>query len=255
MKTLPFTLTVVLLSVCTIASAQKEQKKESINNDNKAAERTRSLGGQRTENELKDDKSGTSRQGQNTAADTTGSARSNTQQKPQASGEVIPTNEDQQTGSNPNSGNAGDGGAASNETGASQQNQSNTPAVIQRTSSESGSPSILSNQDGKGRDGTNNVQRSTPNIAGSPVPGNMNLSRKNRNTANVNTDSLNIREQEEQPLNTAIKGTEKQKQPTQANEGRKSDTRQIKKAPEAQGKQEKQSKRKSRKSKDTDAGE
>ncbi|MEO5602092.1 MAG: hypothetical protein ABIR06_14325 [Cyclobacteriaceae bacterium] len=46
---------------------------------------------------------------------------------------------------------------------------SNTPAVAQTTSSQSGSPAILSAENGKLRDGTNNVQRASMNMAGSPV--------------------------------------------------------------------------------------
>jgi hypothetical protein len=45
---------------------------------------------------------------------------------------------------------------------------SNAPSVIQETSSQSGSPAMLA-EDKNGRDGTNNVQRATPNMAGSPV--------------------------------------------------------------------------------------
>lgn len=52
----------------------------------------------------------------------------------------------------------------------------NTPANTNETSifetgaSSAGSPSTISENDGKDRDGTNTVQRSTPNMAGSPAP-------------------------------------------------------------------------------------
>jgi hypothetical protein len=48
-------------------------------------------------------------------------------------------------------------------------NTSNTPGLIERTSSPSGSPALLSSDKGSQRDGTNNVQRATMNMAGSPV--------------------------------------------------------------------------------------
>ena len=52
---------------------------------------------------------------------------------------------------------------------ASSARASNTPAVSQTSSSASGSPAVLSNDDGRGRDGTNNVQRASMNMAGSPA--------------------------------------------------------------------------------------
>lgn len=47
----------------------------------------------------------------------------------------------------------------------------NAPAVTQETSSQSGSPAVLSEENGSERDGTNNVQRAEPNMVGSPVKG------------------------------------------------------------------------------------
>lgn len=41
--------------------------------------------------------------------------------------------------------------------------------VTTPTTSGSGSPAVLSRNDGRGRDGTNTVQRATPNMVGSPV--------------------------------------------------------------------------------------
>ena len=61
---------------------------------------------------------------------------------------------------------------------------SNTPAVSQTTSSGSGSPAILSSKGGQGRDGTNNVQRASMNMAGSPA-NNIRLGKTN----SVNADS------------------------------------------------------------------
>lgn len=46
----------------------------------------------------------------------------------------------------------------------------NEVSIFETGTSSSGSPSTISGNDGKDRDGTNNVQRSTPNMAGSPAP-------------------------------------------------------------------------------------
>jgi hypothetical protein len=46
----------------------------------------------------------------------------------------------------------------------------NEVSIFETGTSSAGSPSTISDDDGKGRDGTNNVQRSTPNMAGSPPP-------------------------------------------------------------------------------------
>lgn len=67
---------------------------------------------------------------------------------------------------------------------ASAERASNTPAVSQMTSSGSGSPAVLSSKDGQGRDGTNNVQRASMNMAGSPA-NNIRLGQTN----SVNADS------------------------------------------------------------------
>lgn len=47
----------------------------------------------------------------------------------------------------------------------------NSGVVTHEETSGSGSPSILSDEEGNARDGTNNVQRAKPNMAGSPVNG------------------------------------------------------------------------------------
>jgi hypothetical protein len=64
------------------------------------------------------------------------------------------------------SGNAQNGQNA--QSGKADPQASNAPSVIQETSSQSGSPAVPAD-DKTGRDGTNNVQRATPNMAGSPV--------------------------------------------------------------------------------------
>jgi hypothetical protein len=81
----------------------------------------------------------------------------------------------------------------------SQAQKSNAPAVIQSTSSESGSPSILSNENGSGRDGTNNVQRAKPNIAGAEVPSNMNIEQRNTPSGRTISGESGKRKGEEHP--------------------------------------------------------
>lgn len=48
---------------------------------------------------------------------------------------------------------------------------SNVPAVVQENTSQSGSPAMRAESKDGDRDGTNNVQRAKPNMAGSPVKG------------------------------------------------------------------------------------
>lgn len=62
---------------------------------------------------------------------------------------------------------------------------SNTPAIHQTTSSQSGSPAMLSDDQGSGRDGTNNVQKASMNMAGSPVK---NLDIDDRRTVDADTE-------------------------------------------------------------------
>jgi hypothetical protein len=47
---------------------------------------------------------------------------------------------------------------------------SNAVSIFETGTSSAGSPSTISDDNGKDRDGTNTVQRSTPNMAGSPAP-------------------------------------------------------------------------------------
>jgi hypothetical protein len=65
--------------------------------------------------------------------------------------------------------------AANNEMGADTSAEDGTASsatgISTTTSSSSGSPAVLSRNDGDERDGTNTVQRAKPNMAGSPVDG------------------------------------------------------------------------------------
>lgn len=65
--------------------------------------------------------------------------------------------------------NTGAGANAVTDSDAPDEAASNVPPVPQTTTSQSGSPAVLSDDDGTGRDGTNNVQRASMNMAGAPA--------------------------------------------------------------------------------------
>jgi hypothetical protein len=131
--------------------------------------------------------------------------------------------------------------------GGKKQEKSNASAVIQTTSSESGSPAMLAEDNGTGRDGTNNIQRASYNMAGAKVDRDMRLSDKNHGERNINNGTSRIKKQEEQPIRTTIQGTTKKSQPTMDDQG-------VTKKNSA--KESKRSKRKNRRNKDRDsAGE
>ncbi len=176
------------------AWSQAGDKKEKELDKTQETQRARSTQGLRTENELKDDRGDlpSNQYRKKTESDTT----SLEQTDEPGTGEVVPRNEDQGLGSDDD----GNGLTEENNTTQGGEKRTNTPAVIQRTSSESGSPAVLSGNNGTDRDGTNNVQRAKPNIAGAEEPGNMNLSEKNVGERNQNTGAeRKIRKQEEQP--------------------------------------------------------
>lgn len=200
---------IVLLFACVLTTAivfaQSGQKSNKAFSDKKASERERSVGGQRTDNELKDDrkqvKPTNHLQGENdgkTSADTSSLNQTGERRSAQ---QVATKNDDQPQNNNSEGG-------------------SSAQAVVQSTSSESGSPSVLAGKDGKGRDGTNNVQRSTPNMAGARVPGNMNLDRLNRGNKNQNSDSSAVVNQNSRPQSTAPQTkASKQKQGKNSQQG------------------------------------
>jgi hypothetical protein len=183
-------IVLVLLLVQGMTVEAQTKKKEQLKKE-KASERQRSLGGQR-EN------------GEGTGVPPAGKPQEQTDSETNeqsANSPVIQSNRDQNQASD------GVETEGTNEQAAEKKEKSNAPAVVQTTSSESGSPAILSKDDGKGRDGTNNVQRSSYNMAGAEVPGNMNLSDKNHGERNVNMGKTRVKKQEEQPIRTTIEGT------------------------------------------------
>jgi hypothetical protein len=80
-------------------------------------------------------------------------------------------------------------GGQNQQGGKADPQSSNAPSVIQETSSQSGSPAVLS-ESKDGRDGTNNVQRAKPNMAGSPVGGQQSNTQGNKKSqVNKNTNA------------------------------------------------------------------
>lgn len=186
------TITTIILGASMMlawdVAAQSGDKKEKQLKEKQRQEQSRSLGGQRTDNEYKDDR----REVPDRVAEerqSVGDTSTNVPLRSRGEGEVVPRNEDQ-----PKSTTA-----------------VNTPAVIQRTSSESGSPAVTSSDDS--RDGTNNMQRAKPNIAGAKEPGDMGLDRKNSGVRNRKGNE-NVRQQEEMPQMDVSKREQQQDQET-----------------------------------------
>ena len=93
---------------------------------------------------------------------------------------------------------------------ASPERASNTPAVSQTSSSSSGSPAVLSKEDGKGRDGTNNVQRASMNMAGSPAN---NIRVTNNKDANPDSEMSDRQNYEQDKQRSAQNQTDKDTNP------------------------------------------
>lgn len=163
---------------CILMTANGQSGKERLEKakENAAEERTRSVGGQRTYNELLDEREGLQPEAGEDQEEETTLAREGSEGNP---GGLAPTPEE-------------------GEEGERQSGNANTTVVIDRTSSGAGSPAVLSDDDGRGRDGTGNVQRAQPNMVGSPVTSDMNLSERNSG-AQDDGRVQGIREQEEVP--------------------------------------------------------
>ncbi|HEY0743970.1 MAG TPA: hypothetical protein VGD40_21035 [Chryseosolibacter sp.] len=198
MKTLATIAAITFSAISFTAWSQAGDKKEKELDKTQESQRARSTQGVRTDNELKDDRGEV--QSNEYRPESRGDStkweeneKNDDQQSPPS--EVIEPNPDQGLGSDD------DGNGLTEENNTTQGGEQNeAPAVIQRTSSESGSPAVLSEDNGRKRDGTNNVQRATPNIAGAKEPGNMNLSEKNVGERNRNTGAeTKTREQEHTP--------------------------------------------------------
>lgn len=198
MKTLATIAAITFSAISFTAWSQAGDKKEKELDKTQESQRSRSTQGLRTDNELKDDRGEVQTneyrpEAQGDSTDWQENNANDAQQSPPS--EVVEPNPDQGLG------NDDDGNNLTNENNTTQGGERNeAPAVIQRTTSESGSPAVLSEDNGRKRDGTNNVQRATPNIAGAKEPGNMNLSEKNVGERNQNTGAqTKTREQEDTP--------------------------------------------------------
>jgi hypothetical protein len=258
MKTILYYL-FIFFFITSLANAQSASERNKAADKKAAAERQRSLGGQRTDNELKDDLhkiqptnhlKGTP---SNNAADT--SNTNPTRNEHPTKQEVVPTNKDQGSEANNNT----DANTNANAGSSSQNNgASNAAVVIQRTSSEGGSPSVLSRENGKDRDGTNNIQRSTYNMAGAQLSGNWNLDKKNRNGQTINSDSTRIKKQEEQPQREIPRGQNASKQGAKGLAGTKGVTHNkqtaVQKDNNGKDKEAAKSKKKDRKHKGKNSG-
>lgn len=180
-------LALTLTLTCAFVYGQQGKEKKQAAEKKAAEERVRSMGGYRTNNELKDDK------GEITPANNDAGEDNIRAQQQEESTAPVSRNESQMA-------------ASGSETDTTE--QSNAPAVIQRSTSEGGSPSVLSDNNGYGRDGTGNVQRAKPNMAGAEVPGNFNTAEKNtQQTDNVN-GKTNVRKEEETPPQISSRGNE-----------------------------------------------
>lgn len=165
---------------CILMTANGQSGKERLEKakENAAEERTRSVGGQRTYNDLLDERQGLQPEAgkDEEGEEETTLAREEGEGNP---GGLAPTLEE-------------------GEEDETQSGNTNTTVVIDRTSSGAGSPAVLSDDDGRGRDGTGNVQRAQPNMVGSPVTSDMNLSERNSGAQDEGRVQ-EIREQEEVP--------------------------------------------------------
>jgi hypothetical protein len=133
--------------------------------------------------------------------------------------------------------------------------KSNAPAVIQTTTSESGSPAILSGDNGNGRDGTNNVQRGTLKMAGAEMKGDMGLYKKDASDKNIR-ESKRIQKQEEQPQQITDRpaATQNNDAAVQETSSQQEESTVTKKSDQKEKKSKTKSK-KSRKSKSRESGE
>ncbi len=181
MKTLLSIILAVVLSYSFSFAQQKGSERKEAAEKKADEERMRSMGGYRTNNELKDNK-----------------------------GEIQPveTNDEKEF--------------ASGESDTTQSEESDVPAVMQRSTSGSGSPSVLSDNNGYGRDGTGNVQRAKPNMAGAEVPEDLNLDNNTEQSEEVD-GSVNIRRDEEAPSRITSPGRETAGQEKKETANKKSD--------------------------------
>ncbi len=96
--------------------------------------------------------------------------------------------------------------AAGDQKGGGEQHQ-----FTEKTTSGSGSPSVLSAGNGRERDGTGNVQRATPNMVGSPVSNNLRLEEADQNPSSKSGGQVRDQQDRPQQSATGAKGTKDDK--------------------------------------------
>ncbi len=172
--------------LCSLMAAYGQDGKDSLEKakEQAAGDRARSLGGQRSENAWRNERE-EARPPVNGDGGATESEGNPAGVGPEHEGANAPENAQSETSGGQPAGSA--------------------QAIMYRTSSGAGSPAVLSDNRGRARDGTGNVQRATPNMAGSPVPADMNLSEHN-GSGDGSVGSNEVREQEEQPHATPQDG-------------------------------------------------
>ena len=208
------------------ATAQSGQERRDAAEKKAAKERLRSVSGQRTENELKDDRNQVRPRSSDVQGDSAGA--------------MTPAGTVENTS-----------GLTDNEGQADSANdESNAPSIIQITTSESGSPSRLSENNGRGRDGTGNVQRATPNMVGSPVPLNLGLADEDQGQRNIKTNT-DVLEQEEQPQQI---GADRSGDAAKSKKQPGNNEQQVKEAAKEKDKGDRKSRRKARRDRDKDSG-
>src|SRR5688572_1749793 len=163
MKNPGYILLASMLMCVTSVCFGQNSKQELKDAEKKAAdERSRSFGGKKTQSTLGAKKQiGEEGQNKNSEASETNETSP-----------VISSNKDQDksketTGTNTNP------------------ERSNSPGVVESTTSEAGSPAILSENDGEGRDGTNTRQRATYKMAGAEIKGDLGLSENDGSEKNM----------------------------------------------------------------------
>jgi hypothetical protein len=239
MKTLQYILIVLALAFCSsLAIAQESESKKELREAEKkaAAERERSFGGKKMHSTL-DGRKSTGAARENGAVQS-GSATNEPASKPS----VVQQSGEANQPADMNGKKVGSG-------------RGNSSAVTETTTSEAGSPAILSDHNGEGRDGTNNRQRGTYKMAGADMKGDLGLSKKNGSEKNIKAPKK-VLKQEEQPAlvrdaAAPSETTDSNVSPTQQSNEQVAGEQPLKKETK---KEKSKSRKKSKRNRDRDSG-
>lgn len=105
----------------------------------------------------------------------------------------------------------------------------NEVSIFETGTSSAGSPSTISENDGKDRDGTNNVQRSTPNMAGSPPPRRGSMKASNASSSSGSERASKESKDEEKANVKSNKETAKDKDKSKEEDDKKKNDKKDKK--------------------------